>query len=196
MSLNEICELGVIGLTSTGQSLAAHHATNRRRVCVCDDDLSFVPQVINEFRSSTEDQDYYEENEDINNNNIRPSRCMVPSSSVEEFVKIISIPRKIIIFGTHGDDKKFEDIWNKLRVNLTRGDMVLRWGEEESGTSSVANAAANAASATSSDNLLQFYTESIVGNLSKSQAEPQGVDLLEMVKLEQDRATMIRDSDL
>lgn len=192
MSLNEICELGVIGLTSTGQSLAAHHATNKRRVCVCDDDLSFVPQVINEFRSSTEDQDYYEENDDSNNNNIRPSRCMVPSSSVEEFVKIISIPRKIIIFGTHGDDKKFEDIWNKLRVNLTRGDMVLRWGEEETGTSSVANAA----SMISSDNLLQFYTESIVGNLSKSQAEPQGVDLLEMVKLDQDRATMIRDSDL
>ena len=192
MSLNEICELGVIGLTSTGQSLAAHHATNKRRVCVCDDDLSFVPQVINEFRSSTEDQDYYEENDDSNNNNIRPSRCMVPSTSVEEFVKIISIPRKIIIFGTHGDDKKFEDIWNKLRVNLTRGDMVLRWGEEETGTSSVANAA----SMISSDNLLQFYTESIVGNLSKSQAEPQGVDLLEMVKLDQDRATMIRDSDL
>jgi 6-phosphogluconate dehydrogenase len=193
MSLNEICELGVIGLTSTGQSLAAHHATNKRRVCVCDDDdISFVPQVINEFRSSTEDQDYYEENDDSNNNNIRPSRCMVPSSSVEEFVKIISIPRKIIIFGTHGDDKKFEDIWNKLRVNLTRGDMVLRWGEEESGTSSVANAA----SMISSGNLLQFYTESIVGNLSKSQAEPQGVDLLEMVKLDQDRATMIRDSDL
>ena len=192
MSLNEICELGVIGLTSTGQSLAAHHATNKRRVCVCDDDLSFVPQVINEFRSSTEDQDYYEENDDSNNNNIRPSRCMIPSTSVEEFVKIISIPRKIIIFGTHGDDKKFEDIWNKLRVNLTRGDMVLRWGEEETGTSSVANAA----SMISSDNLLQFYTESIVGNLSKSQAEPQGVDLLEMVKLDQDRATMIRDSDL
>jgi len=191
MSLNEICELGVIGLTSTGQSLAAHHATNKRRVCVCDDDLSFIPQVINEFRSSTEDQDYYEENDDSNNNNIRPSRCMVPSTNVEEFVKIISIPRKIIIFGTHGDDKKFEDIWNKLRVNLTRGDMVLRWGEEESRTS-----VANAASATSSDNLLQFYTESIVGNLSKSQAEPQGVDLLEMVKLDQDRATMIRDSDL
>lgn len=192
MSLNEICELGVIGLTSTGQSLAAHHATNKRRVCVCDDDLSFVPQVINEFISSTEDQDYYEENDDSNNNNIRPSRCMIPSTSVEEFVKIISIPRKIIIFGTHGDDKKFEDIWNKLRVNLTRGDMVLRWGEEETGTSSVANAA----SMISSDNLLQFYTESIVGNLSKSQAEPQGVDLLEMVKLDQDRATMIRDSDL
>lgn len=190
MSLNEICEIGVVGLTSTGQSLAAHHATNRRRVCVCDDDLSFVPQVINEFRSSTEDQD---SNEDGNNNDIRPSRCMLPSSSVEEFVKIISIPRKIIIFGTHGDDKKFEDIWNKLRVNLTKGDMVLRWGEEETGTSSVANAASTA---TSSDNLLQFYTESIVGNLSKSQAEPQGVDLLEMVKLDQDRATMIRDNDL
>lgn len=190
MSLNEICELGVIGLTSTGQSLAAHHATNKRRVCVYDEDLSFVPQVINEFRCSTEDQDYSEENED-SNNNIRPSRCMVPSSSVEEFVKIISIPRKIIIFGTHGDDKKFEDIWNKLRANLTRGDMVLRWGEEEAGTS-----VANTASTISSDNLLQFYTETIVGNLTKSQAEPQGIDLLEMVNLEQDRATMIRDSDL
>ena len=45
-----LCELGVLGLTTTGQSLAAHHASNMIRVCVCDDDVSFIPQVINEYK--------------------------------------------------------------------------------------------------------------------------------------------------
>lgn len=198
MSLNAICELGVIGLTATGQSVAAHHATSRRRVCVCDEDPTFVPQVINEYRSTTEGQDG--DNEDNNycinddvTGDFRPSRCMVPASSVKEFAKIISTPRKIIIFGTHGDDKKFDDIWNKLRVYLTRGDMVLRWGEEE-GTMTTATATANNSHNHDQSNL-QFYTESIVGNLSRSQADPHGIFLLEMVKLEQDRATIAKDFD-
>lgn len=183
MSLNEICELGVIGLTSIGQSLAAHHASQKRLVCVFDcDDPSFVPQVVKEYRSSVEQDD------DDNDNYHPPSRCMVSSTSIGEFAKIISTPRKIIIFGTHGEDKKFDDIWNHLRVHLTRGDMVLRWGEEEGTMTTMANP--------SDQNNLQFYTESVVGNLSKSQAEPLGIHLLEMVKLEQDRATIIKESDI
>lgn len=188
MSLNEICELGIIGLTSLGQSLAAHHASQQRRVCVYDfDDPSFVPKVIKEYRTSTEkdEKDLHDNNNSSANTSTRPSRCMVASSSMEEFAKIITTSRKIIIFGTHGDDKKFDDIWNELKGNLTRGDMVLRWGEEEAAT----------LSHPSDQNNMQFYTESIVGNLSKLQAEPLGIDLLEMVKLEQDRATLIRESD-
>jgi len=178
MSLNEICELGVIGLTSIGQSLAAHHATQKRRVCVFDyDDPSFVPQVVKEYKTSIE-----QDEEGGDDHTIPPSRCMVPSTTIEEFAKIISTPRKIIIFGTHGEDKRFDEIWNQLRVNLTKGDMVLRWGEEEEGTMR-------------DQNNLQFYTESVVGNLAKSQAEPLGIHLLEMVKLEQDRATIIKESD-
>eukprot|EP00574_Skeletonema_japonicum_P014184 CAMPEP_0201730784 /NCGR_PEP_ID=MMETSP0593-20130828/23531_1 /ASSEMBLY_ACC=CAM_ASM_000672 /TAXON_ID=267983 /ORGANISM="Skeletonema japonicum, Strain CCMP2506" /LENGTH=546 /DNA_ID=CAMNT_0048223409 /DNA_START=12 /DNA_END=1652 /DNA_ORIENTATION=+ len=183
MSLNEICELGIIGLTSLGQSLAAHHATQQRRVCVYDfDDPSFVPEVVKEYRTAIE------KDENLNSafSTIRPSRCMVASTSMEEFAKIITTSRKIIIFGTHGDDKKFDDIWNELKVNLTRGDMVLRWGEEE-GT---------VLTNPTEQNNLQFYTESIVGNLSKLQAEPLGIDLLEMVKLEQDRATIIKERDI
>ena len=187
MSLNEICELGVIGLTSLGQSLAAHHAIKKRRVCVYDyDDPSFAPQVIKEFRTSIEQDDDINDDDDPALNTTRPSRCMVPSNSIKEFATIISTPRKIIIFGTHDDDKKFDDIWNELRGNLTRGDMVLRWGEEEG----------SMMTHPSDQNNLQFYTESIVGNLSKLQAEPLGISLLEMVKLEQDRAAIIRESDI
>ena len=189
MSLNEICELGVIGLTSIGQSLAAHHAAQKRRVCVFDhDDPSFVPQVVKEFKTLTEQQDDEDDTNTTTTN--RPSRCMVPSTSIEEFAKIISTPRKIIIFGTQNDDKKFDDIWNKLRGYLTRGDMVLRWGEED-GTVTMLTTI----NPRDQNNNLQFYTESIVGNLSKSQAEPLGINLLEMVKLEQDRAAIIRESD-
>lgn len=183
MSLNEICELGVIDLTSLGQSIAAHHATQQRRVCVYDyDDPSFVPQVVKEYKASIE-QDDNDAGSSIHT--ICPSRCMVPSTSIEELAKIISTPRKIIIFGTHNDDKKFDDIWNELKLHLTRGDMVLRWGEED--RAMITNPG-------DQDNL-QFYTESIVSNLSKFQAEPLGIHLLEMVKLEQDRATIIKESD-
>ena len=142
------------------------------------DDPSFVPQVVKQFRSSVEEED------GGHPLTTRPSRCMVPSNSIEEFAQIVSTPRKIIIFGTQNDDKKFNDIWDKLRDNLTQGDMVLRWGEDEGTTPSDQN------------NNLQFYTESIVGNLSKSQAEPLGIDLVEMIKLDQDRATIFRESDI
>ncbi len=50
----ELCELGVIGLSAVGQSLAAHHASDGTRVCVSDEDPSFAPQVVQEYRSQIE----------------------------------------------------------------------------------------------------------------------------------------------
>ncbi|KAL7541909.1 hypothetical protein ACHAXR_011357 [Thalassiosira sp. AJA248-18] len=163
----ELCELGVVGLTSIGQSLAAHHATKKTRVCVGDEDLSFVPQVINEFKSQME----VGEEEEEDNALPKASKCMIPFDNMHELVARLVSPRKIIIFGTHAHDQKFEEMWNKLYPLLEGGDVVLRWGREEEG-----NGSGN-----------QFHTDSIVGNLSKLQAQPRGIHLLEMVRLERDR---------
>jgi len=88
-----------------------------------------------------------------------------------EFVSRLSRPRKIIVFGTHGDEHKFEDVWHKLAAVLGEGDMVWRWGNEDEEKRSD----------------IQFYNDSTVGNLSKMEAQPKGIHLLEMVKLERDR---------
>ena len=155
----ELCELGIVGLTSVGQQLAAFHASNKTRVCVGDEDPSFVPQVIKEYQAQTA-ADGEEEKP-------KSSKCMIPSNKMEELVVRLRQPRKIVVFGTHADDKKFEDTWNKLSPVLESGDTVIRWGKEENGTVQ--------------------SSSSIVGNLSKLQAEPRGLHLLEMVRVERDR---------
>ena len=180
----ELCELGVIGLTAIGQSLAAHHAGACTRVCIGDEDPSFVPQVIAEFKTHMAADE--EEGEldtataaavtNTQNNEaagpVRASKCMLPSETFEELVARIKMPRKIIIFGTHGDDVKFEQTWKRLCPLLEQDDVVLRWGKEEEG----------------GDSALQFYSDSIVGNLCKLEAQPKGIHLMEMVRLERDRA--------
>lgn len=167
-----LCELGVIGLTTTGQSLAAHHASTKTRVCVCDDDVNFIPQVINEYKTQTEAG---EEDDNIDKSQ-RASRCMLPSTNVEELVASLSTPRKIIIFGTNEEDHKFEMYWNKLSPLLESGDMLLRWGKEEDSGNDDTN-----------NSNIKFYNNSIVSNISKMQAKSKGVHLLEMVRLEKDR---------
>jgi len=163
----ELCELGIVGLTSLGQSIAAHHASVKTRVCVGDEDASFVPQVIKEYKTQSEAGE-----EDYEPGQKRASRCMLPSRNMEEMVARLTQPRKIIIFGTHGEDQKYEEMyWDKLSPILDEGDMVLRWGKEEEGN----------------ENNIQFFNDSIVGNLSKLQASPRGIHLLEMVRLERDR---------
>lgn len=164
---HDLCELGVIGLTTIGQSLAAHHASNKTRVCVADDDPTFVPQVIDEYKTQIE------AGEEDSDPLPRASRCMLPSDTMEELVARLSSPRKIIIFGTHANDQKFEDIWNKLCPVLESGDMILRWGKEED-----------------NDNSVQFYNDSIVRNLSKTQGQIREIHLVEMVRMERDRTVV------
>ena len=166
-----LCELGVLGLTTTGQSLAAHHASNLIRVCVCDDDVSFIPQVINEYKTQTEAG---EDNDTASNE--RASRCMLPSSNLEELVARLAQPRKIIIFGTYNDDVKLSEYWTKLSSLVEKGDMILRWGKEDEGH----------------DKNITFYNNSIVGNLSKMYAKSKGIHLLEMVKLQCDRSVVFQ----
>ena len=157
----DLCELGVYGLTSTGQQFAAHHASNKTRVCIGDEDPSFVPQVVDEYRNQ------WSKNEKGDETKVKPSTCMLASVSVDELITRLKTPRKIILFGTYADDDKFEQLWNKFEDCLESGDMVLRWGREESG------------------NVLkhQHYAESIMGHLTK-QAHSKGLHLLEMVRLE------------
>ena len=59
----ELCELGVVGLSAVGQSLAAHHASDGVRVCVCDEDPHFVPQVVQEYRSQIAEADADDDDE-------------------------------------------------------------------------------------------------------------------------------------
>jgi len=160
----DLCEVGIYGLTSTGQQLAAHHASNKQRVCVCDEDPTFVPQVIDEYRNQ------WSKNELGDGSEVRPSRCMLASDSLEELVARLNTPRKLMVFGTYSHDDKFEQLWNKLISCLEKGDMVIRWGREDHG---------NALKP-------QHYMESIVTNLTK-QAESKGLHLLEMVRLERCR---------
>eukprot|EP00571_Detonula_confervacea_P006819 CAMPEP_0172315478 /NCGR_PEP_ID=MMETSP1058-20130122/25312_1 /TAXON_ID=83371 /ORGANISM="Detonula confervacea, Strain CCMP 353" /LENGTH=84 /DNA_ID=CAMNT_0013029559 /DNA_START=25 /DNA_END=275 /DNA_ORIENTATION=+ len=77
----ELCELGIVGLTSLGQSIAAHHASVKTRVCVGDEDASFVPQVIKEYKTQSEAGE-----EDYEPGQKRASRCMLPSRNMEEMV--------------------------------------------------------------------------------------------------------------
>ncbi|KAL7522771.1 hypothetical protein ACHAWX_007474 [Stephanocyclus meneghinianus] len=165
----DLCAIGIYGLTSIGQQLAAHHAANKLRVCVCDEDPSFVPQVVEEYRNQ------WAKNEEVGDSSVRASRCMVESSDLEELAARLETPRKIIVFGTYSEDDKFESLWNNLVAYLEHGDMVLRWGREESG------------------NALRypFYTESIVGKLTK-EAQSTNIHLLEMVRLERDRVSEMK----
>ena len=170
-----LCKLGVIGLTTAGQSLAAHHAAEKTRICVCDDDVTFVPQVIKEYKTQMEAGENAVGGA-ASAGDARASRCMLPSSNMEELVARLEQPRKIIIFGTNGDDNKFQDYWNKLSKLVEKDDMILRWGREEEGN----------------DMNLQFYNNSIVGNLSKMQAKPKGIHLLEMIRLQRDRIVIFQ----
>lgn len=156
------CELGVIGLTALGQSLAAHHASNRLRVCVADEDPAFVPQVVGEYRSQIE------AGEDDDEPSPRASRCMLPSGTPEEMAARLASPRKIVVFGTYGDDAKFEQVYRRLCLVLESGDAVLRWGQEEG----------------DDDRGIQFYNDSICRALSSQNTD---VHLMEMVRLECDR---------
>lgn len=170
-----LCKLGVIGLTTAGQSLAAHHAAEKTRICVCDDDVTFVPQVIKEYKTQMEAGENAVGGA-ASAGDARASRCMLPSSNMEELVARLEQPRKIIIFGTNGDDNKFQDYWNKLSTLVEKDDMILRWGREEEGN----------------DMNVQFYNNSIVGNLSKMQAKPKGIHLLEMIRLQRDRIVIFQ----
>lgn len=111
---------------------------------------------------------------------ILASRCMISSPNIQEMVPRLHRPRKIIIFGTHGQDVKFEQVyWEKLCPLLEEGDIIVRWGKEDDEKNS-----GDAAASIPSPN------ESTVSKLSKSQARPRGIHLLEMVRLEQDRITV------
>jgi len=174
---HELCEIGVFGLTSLGQSFAAHHASNKIRVCIGDDIASFVPQVIKEYKAQTEANEGNSEPRSI-----LASRCMISSPNIEEMVPRLQPPRKIIIFGSYGQDVKFEQLyWNKLCPLLEEGDMVIRWGKEEDG----------AKKTLMNDEIIkdamQLPNESVVSKLTKVQSRPKGIHLLEMVRLEQDR---------
>mmetsp|Transcript_24186 Transcript_24186/g.46336 ORF Transcript_24186/g.46336 Transcript_24186/m.46336 type:complete len:581 (+) Transcript_24186:428-2170(+) len=162
---HDLCELGIVGLTTLGQSLAAHHSSNKTRVCVADEDPTFVPQVIGEYMSQMEAGEVDSERPPL------ASRCMLPSVNLEELVARLAFPRKIIVFGTYRDDRKFEQVWSKLCPVLEGGDMILRWGKEEGGN----------------DRNIQFYNDSICRVLS---AQNREVNLLEMVRLECDRTVV------
>jgi len=164
---HELCEIGVIGLTTLGQSLAAHHASTKTRVCVADEDPTFVPAVINEYKTQIEAGEH--EDDPLP----RASRCMLPSHSMDELIANVCPPRKILVFGTHRDDGKFADLWSRLAPNLEPGDMVLRWGREDD-----------------HDKGFTFYKESIVAQLSQTQGRPREIHLLEMVRMERDRTTV------
>ncbi|KAL9183692.1 hypothetical protein ACHAXT_004548 [Thalassiosira profunda] len=168
-----LCALGIVGLTPLGQKLAAHHASEGTRVCVADEDPSFVPQVVDEYRSQMQpgDDGGGDDRDKVG------WGCMLPSGNMEELVARLEAPRKIVVCGTHGDDAKFEEAWAKLGPHLEGCDTVLRWGREEGGTGPV-----------------HFYNDSVVGTISQQQAQPKGVFLLEMVRLGRDR-TAAFDSD-
>ena len=87
----------------------------------------------------------------------------------------LKTPRKIVVFGTHHEDDKFELLLSKLGTCLESGDMVLRWGREDAGNAL----------------RYQFYTESIVAQLTK-QARERSLHLLEMVRLERCRVDTMR----
>ena len=65
------CDLGIIGLTSVGQCVAAHFAQSDQRVCVGDDDQSFVPEVVRAYQQQTEQQDGRKDD------GLPSSKCMV-----------------------------------------------------------------------------------------------------------------------
>lgn len=165
----DLCEVGIHGLSSIGQQLAAHHASALTRVCVCDEDPTFVPQVIEEYRNQ------WGKIESVGDSASRPSSCMIGSSGLAEFVARLKTPRKIIVFGTHHDDGKFEELWSKLDEYLEKGDVVMRWGREDAGNAL----------------RYQFYADSVVGNLTK-QAHEKGLHLLEMVRLERCRMSSMK----
>lgn len=169
--MEELCTLGIYGLSNTGQQFAAHHARNQIRVCICDhDDPSFTPKVIAEYRKQNEKRDDADTTVD---------RFMRPSNTVEEMVSGLNTPRKIIIFNSNSSDGKFELLWNKLSPCLDKGDIVLRWGREEK-----ENAPSH-----------QFHSQSIVNKLAREQANSKEVHLLEMVRLERDRVNTFKSSN-
>lgn len=128
-----------------------------------------MPQVIEEYRNQ------WGKNDVKDSTGTRPSMCMLASSNVEEMLACLKTPRKVIVFGTYSEDDKFEQLWNRLEPCLEKGDIVLRWGREESG------------------NALRYhhYTESVVGNLTKG-AQTKEFHLLEMIRLERCRLSAMK----
>ncbi len=244
----ELCELGVIGLSVLGQSFAAHHAssfvTNKfRRVCVCDtEDAGFANRVVDEYRRSVDEANGNDDGHaDANNRR----GAMVQCAKVEDMVHMLHRPRRIVVCGTYGNDASFvESCWMKLHPLLEEGDVVLRWGKEEDdgdddddeyeygeddddddnndngdvangddddvGDYRDANDACGDPTAvpsttprggggggagrrrrrrggTASGGAIQFYDAATLGKLSTTQARPNGVHLLEMVRLARDR---------
>jgi 6-phosphogluconate dehydrogenase len=200
----ELCELGVIGLSAVGQSLAAHHASEGLRVCVGDEDPSFVPEVVRGYRSQieagAEDDDEDEDGDEEEGGDPydrraarrrAPARCMIPSPSIEDMVSMLKRPRRIVVCGTHGRDGAFEvSIWDLLCPLLEEGDVVLRWGREDDDGGGGCDPAAAAPHHGGGGGGVQFYRHSLLGKLSRTQARPGGIHLLEMVRLAQDRLTL------
>ena len=199
----ELCELGVIGLSTVGQSLAAHHASDGIRVCVSDEDPSFVPQVVREYKSQIEAdaEDAEEEEEDDEEDGDGASsddrrtrrlraaaRCMIPSGGVEEMVPMLKRPRRIVVCGTHGRDATFAgSFWDRLFPLLEEGDVVLRWGREDDDGGGECDPATPLRGGGGGGGDIQFYDAATLGKLSRTQARPGGIHLLEMVRLAQDR---------
>ncbi|KAL7532136.1 hypothetical protein ACHAWF_004022 [Thalassiosira exigua] len=189
----ELCALGVLGLTPLGQSLAAHHASRGVRVCVGDEDPAFVPQVVREFRNQMTEAGVDDDDDDdgdeggggdgggeaASSSSLRPSRCMLSSIDAEEMVGNLRRPRSIVVFGTHGDDGKFREMWTRMLPALEDGDAVLRWGSEEDGN----------------DYKSEFHGDATTVNLATAEAAPRGVGLLEMIRMDRDRTTAFEEKD-
>jgi 6-phosphogluconate dehydrogenase len=211
----ELCELGVVGLSAVGQSLAAHHASDGVRVCVCDEDPHFVPQVVQEYRSQIAEADADDDDEgddegdegdeeddgsssdrrggtrrrgrDRRRRRLDASRCMIPSGSVEEIVPMLMRPRRIVVCGTHGRDDRFvEHCWDRLFPLLEEGDVVLRWGREDEGGGTGGGTGGGGCDRPAPP-MVQYYDAAVAGKLSRTQARPRGIHLLEMVRLGRDR---------
>ena len=178
---HELCELGVIGLTTIGQSLAAHHASSGTRVAVADhDDANFVKQVVSEYKQQMGLS--AGEGEGDGSVNKKTPSCMHPcADGVEEISKSLRKPRRMIVFGTHGDEQKFAEIWEEIAPTLEGGDMVLRWGKEDDSDDADGRVGS-----------VQLYRDSIVSNIHTTQGKPQGIHLAEMVRTERDRAVVFK----
>lgn len=72
-----------------------------------------------------------------------------------------------------------KDIWNELRPLLESDDMILRWGQEEE-----------------SGDTVQFYKDSIVSHLARSEGKDRDIHLAEMVRLERDRTVVFEGETL
>ena len=164
------CDLGIIGLTSVGQCVAAHFAQSDQRVCVGDEDQSFVPEVVRAYQQQTEQDGRKEDYDGL----VPPSKCMVPSRELLDVIIRVKRPRKIVVFGTVANDAKFLEIWNQIVPQLEEGDTVLRWGREEEGHY---------------ETNIQQYSKSVVAQLSKKYTE-RGINLLEMIRIDQDRTAI------